>query len=191
MGKTAWHGYMYSLTSVVVFGMFGNILVIIFILRQRKLLENNYYFLVLHLAICDLGCCAIIFMAIIYRFFVGAFSVTYCLAVVRIDHIFVVAGIYMMMVIAVLRYRATVYPLKPATSRRKMKIACGLGYILGLILGYGAAIPLCIMKQNYVMTVYKKYFHGYSVFCFYLLPLVFMIVIYIKLVEPSSNKTNA
>ena len=47
--------YKYSLTSVVVFGILGNILVIISILRQKKLLMNNYHFVVLHLAICDLG----------------------------------------------------------------------------------------------------------------------------------------
>ena len=41
---------------VVVFGILGNSLVILSILRQKKnVLKNNYYFLLLHLAICDLA----------------------------------------------------------------------------------------------------------------------------------------
>ena len=55
MGKTTYDVYRYSYAVVIVFGILGNILVIISILRQKKLLKNNYYFFVLHLAICDLG----------------------------------------------------------------------------------------------------------------------------------------
>ena len=41
-----------SLTQV--FGVLGNVLVIYSIVSQRNLIKNNYYFLVLHLAFCDL-----------------------------------------------------------------------------------------------------------------------------------------
>ena len=47
--------HRYSNVVVIVFGILGNILVIISILTQKKVLKNNYYFVVLHLAICDLG----------------------------------------------------------------------------------------------------------------------------------------
>jgi hypothetical protein len=47
--------YRYFFVVVFVFGILGNILVIISILRQKKVMKNNYYFLVLHLAMCDLG----------------------------------------------------------------------------------------------------------------------------------------
>jgi hypothetical protein len=55
MGKTTDDAYIYPYAVVLVVGILGNILVIISILRQKKLLKSNYYFLVLHLAICDLG----------------------------------------------------------------------------------------------------------------------------------------
>ena len=55
MGKTTYDAYRYSYAVVLAVGILGNILVIISILRQKKLLKNNYYFPVLHLAICDLG----------------------------------------------------------------------------------------------------------------------------------------
>jgi hypothetical protein len=49
----------------------------------------------------------------------------------------------MMLIISVLRYRATVHPLKPAISRRKLKVVCGLVYIVGFIAGYGTRLPSC------------------------------------------------
>jgi hypothetical protein len=55
MGKTADDVYRYSNSVVLVWGILGNILVVISILRQKKVLKDNYYFVVLHLAICDLG----------------------------------------------------------------------------------------------------------------------------------------
>ena len=56
MGKIKNDAYEYSYTVVVVFGILGKILVILLILRQKKnMLKNNYYFPVLHLAICDLA----------------------------------------------------------------------------------------------------------------------------------------
>ena len=54
MGKTTNDVRIYSLLSVLLFGILGNILVIS-ILRQKSLWTSNYYFLVLQLAICDLG----------------------------------------------------------------------------------------------------------------------------------------
>ena len=114
MEKTSSDAYRYSLISVFVFGILGNILVIISILRQRKLLKNNYYFLVLQLAICDLGWLVVNFfdvMLLLYNFvekeLIVRNFVTYCL-VIRITFLFQVTGIYMMLVISVLRYRATV-----------------------------------------------------------------------------------
>ena len=62
MGKTAYKICRYSFFSVLAFGMLGNILAIIFILRQKILLKNNCYFLVLHLAMCDLGTLIIYFL---------------------------------------------------------------------------------------------------------------------------------
>jgi hypothetical protein len=36
----------------------------------------------------------------------------------------------MMLIISLLRYRATVHPLKPDVSRRKLKAICGLVYVV-------------------------------------------------------------
>ena len=69
--ETAYDVYRYSDAVVLVFGILGNILVIISILRQKQVLKNNYYFLVLHLAICDLGALAMHFPCRSYHLVFG------------------------------------------------------------------------------------------------------------------------
>ena len=78
----------------------------------------------------------------------------------NIYYVFQVAGIGMMLFISVLRYRATVHPLKPAISRRKLKVVCGLVYIVAFIAGYGTYLPLCfkLRLRNNVAIVYQKFY---------------------------------
>jgi hypothetical protein len=184
MGKT-YDVYRYSYAVVIVFGILANILVIISILRQKKLLKNNYYFFVLHLAICDLGPLIILLFNHINWYLVEdrlvIYSTKYCVFI-HIYFVFRVAGIGMMLIISLLRYRATVHPLKPDVSRRKLKVVCGLVYIVGFIAGYGTYLPLCFrMQWNDVAIVYKKVFYGYVISCFYFFPTIFMAVVYYKI----------
>jgi hypothetical protein len=85
------------------------------------------------------------------------------------------------LIISLLRYRATVHPLKPDVSRRKLKVVCGLVYIVGFIAGYGTNLPLCFMQRNDVTIVYNNVFYGYVLSCFYFFPTVFMAVVYYKI----------
>ena len=127
MEKTADDAYRYSYAVVLVFGILGNILVIISILRQKELLKKNSYFLVLHLAMCDQVVLIIYLFNHINWYLVDdrlvIYSTKYCVFF-HIYLVFRVAGIGMMLIISVLRYRATVHPLKPAISRRKLKVVC-------------------------------------------------------------------
>ena len=86
----------------------------------------------------------------------------------------------MMVVIAVLRYRATVHPFKPAISRKKLKIVCGLGYIVGLI-GYGTFTPFCVRQRNNVTALLFKLGVGFRAGSLDLFPTVFMVVVYYKI----------
>jgi hypothetical protein len=185
MEKTTYDACRYSYAVVLVVGILGNILVILSILRQKKVLKNNYYFLVLHLAICDLGPLIIFLFNHINRYFVEdrlvTFSSKYCVFF-RIYFVFRVAGIGMMLIISLLRYRATVHPLKPAVSRRKLKVVCGLVYIVGFIAGYATYLPLCFMQRTSdVAIVYYKVHNGYAISCFYFFPTIFMAVVYYKI----------
>jgi hypothetical protein len=186
MGKTADDVYRYSNSVVLVWGILGNILVVISILRQKKVLKNNYYFVVLHLAICDLGVLIIYLVSLVNWYLVEeqlfTYSINYC-AFSRINFFFRDAGIGMMLLISVLRYRATVHPLKPDVSGRKLKVVCGLVYVVGFIaLGYATYLPLCFrMQWNDVAIVYDKVLRGYVISCFYFFPTIFMAVVYYKI----------
>ena len=173
--------FKYSFILLVVFGILGNFLVVISILKQRRLLKNNYYYLVLHLAICDLSGLVLTFGDVLKSDSADFYDtpVTYCLFM-RIDWIFGIAGLYMMLFISVHRYRSTVHPLHFSMSRRRLKITCGFGYIIALIVGYGGVTPSCFMPSDDVRTAYLKYFFGVSVLCFFVFPTTFMAVAYYK-----------
>ena len=86
----------------------------------------------------------------------------------------------MMLIISVLRYRATVHPLKPAISRRKLTIVCVLVYIIGLVAGYGTYTPLCFLDGRTAASL-EIFLDGYLIFFFYFLPTLFMAVAYYKI----------
>ena len=143
-------------------------------------LKNNYYFLVLHLAICDQGYCVIFSLFDMIFYSAQIYSVTFCWTVSTHD-LFLVAGVYMMLIIAVLRYRAAAYPLKPSISRRKLKIVCGFSQMIGLIAGCVQILPYCLMTSVDARITYSLYYRRYAVFCFYLFPTIFMAVFYYKI----------
>jgi hypothetical protein len=181
MAMTSYDIYRYSDFVVLVFGILGNILVVISILRQKAqktVVENRYYFLVLQLAICDLGVLIIYLVDRIASYWYESLfthSVMSC-GLTSIYYVFQVAGICMMLVISLLRYRATVHPLKPAISRRKLKVVCGLVYIFGCISGYGAFLPECFTQALYV-----KFSYVYTIVVFYIAPTILLAVVYYKI----------
>ena len=88
----------------------------------------------------------------------------------------------MMLIISLLRYRATVHPLKPDVSRRKLKVVCGLVYIVGFIAGYATYLPLYFMQRTSdVAIVYDNVRKGYVISCFFFFPTIFMAVVYYKI----------
>ena len=181
MGKIEYNVNKYSQAAVILLGILGNIFVIISILRQKNMLKNNYYFLVLHLAICDLGALIIYLLDDIAIFCVEKElyfdSTMYCIFG-NIFYVFQVAGLGMMLIISVLRYRATVHPLKIAINRRKLKDVCHLVYIIGFVAGYGAVVPSC---WNDIKNIYLTYHLNYVILCYYILPSIFMAVVYFKI----------
>ena len=183
MAKTPHVAFGYSFLSVILFGIVGNILVAISILRKKSLLKNNYYFLVLQLAICDLGALIIHLKGVIEYLWAAGLSYrhrTISCVFSSTFFFFFAAGLGMMLVISVLRYRATVHPLKLAITRRKLKVVCGLVHVAGLIAVYGTILPPCCIQQN--LTAYKRYYKfAYEVIATGLAPTIFMAVVYYKI----------
>ena len=183
MGKIEDDAFTISISIVIVFGIVGNILVILSILRQKKnMLKNNYYFLVLHLAICDPA--ALVIYSIVDFWLKEQLSDHSPMVTCHVNVIseaFQFSGIGMMLIISLLRYRATVHPLKPSVSRRKLKVVCGLVYLVGLILACGTYLPLCSIKSKVVVNAYKKFYDAIWIFFFYFVPTIFMSVVYYKI----------
>ena len=182
--------YMYCYAVVIVIGILGNILVVLSIRRQKHLLKKNYYFLVLHLAICDVSSLIIFLLDTINSNLLEGRLVDSsefrCLGI-HFSFFFQTSGLGMMLIISVLRYRAIVHPLYPATDRRKLKVVCGLVYVAGFAVGYGPAIPLCFLNNSAGM-VYYKYLQVYIVICFLFSPTLFMAVVYFRIGRTLAKK---
>ena len=165
-------------------GILGNTFVIVSIARHRGMLKNNYYFLVLHLTLCDLSTLVISLLEQVISQIEHLRHVyihrVFC-HFTRLGYLFVVAGIGMMLIISVLRYRATIHPLEPAISRRKLKVVSFLMYLVGFIAGYGPAIPLCLSSFEQIENFYNQFYTAYLIFCYSVLPTSFMAVVYYKI----------
>ena len=184
MGEQQYDAYRYSHTLVIVFGIIGNILVILSILRQKKnVLKNNYYFLVLHLAICDLTVLIIyLFRAVEFYWLEEPFHAYMITCHAKItSEVFQLTGVGIMLIISLLRYRATVHPLKPAISRRKLKVVCGFVYLVGLIVACGIGLPLCFIKSNVAFDAFLKFYDAFFIFFVYFVPTIFMAVVYYQI----------
>ena len=86
-----------------------------------------------------------------------------------------------MLIISLLRYRATMHPLKPAISRRKLKVLCGLVYLAGLIAACGINFPLCFIKSTAQLVAFWKFYCAFWLFFAYLVSTIFMAVAYYKI----------
>jgi hypothetical protein len=180
---TVYDASVYPSMPVFVLGILGNILVIISILKQGRLLKNNYYFLVVQLAFLDLLCLIGNIGGWVYiRYVETRFSrhsrVTYCFIIPTI-FLFHISEMFILLVIAFLRYRATVHPFKPAISRQKLKVMCGSGYIFATIAGYGTFTMTFFKRLS--IEAYLKTVCLYGAFLIFFAPTVFMGVVYCRI----------
>ena len=123
----------YFLTSVVIFGSVGNILVIMSICKQN-FYKKAYYYVVLHLSICDL-ISLLLPSSHSYKSLTSEYwtvSTALCQLTI-LPRIFFTSGVLFMVVMSLLRYRAVCYPLRPAVSRWKLHLASSTVYVFGLL----------------------------------------------------------
>ena len=188
MEKIEYDAFRYSYTMIIVFGIFGNILVILSILRQeRNVLRNNYYFLVLHLAICDLAVLIFFLFDTLEHFWLGNTNSSSKIIPCPVHYIgdaFQLAGVGMMLFISLLRYRATVHPLKPATSQRKWSrlwtdvlrwLDCGRRNTFA---GGATRLPRCFIKSTVAFVTYRKFYVSFGILFGCFIPTIFMCVVY-------------
>lgn len=187
------------LTSAVAFGVLGNVPVIVSICRKRSLLKNIYYYLILHLAICDLFY-LLFFVPDIYsvlnaRPSIASRSYFLCKTWWPGHTLFFTAGANFLVLISILRYRAILHPLKPAVRRRTLKITSACIYTLGVIcvVPYALALRLdktfgCYPKwpADSLGIAYSMFLAGIQ----YFIPVVFLSFLYFKIGKEVLNRNN-
>ena len=175
-----------SLTQL--FGVLGNILVIYSIVSQRSLLKSNYYFLVLHLAFCDL---MVLLLSSYDTYeawytnssFIRSFSM--CKVWRPMTTMFLDAGIYLVVLIGIFRFCAVIHPLKPAVSRSKLRLLVGAVYfwaiacVVPFILVLKFTDDVCFEKwPNRTLNIIYTFF---LTIVLYFLPVLILFILYYKI----------
>ena len=141
-------------------------MVIISISRQTRFLKNNYYFFVSHLAICDLVYLVGRFLTVLNRDFVKLFGsfVVYCV-LTEIRNVFLDAGLHIVLIISLLRYRATIYPhyVLPSVGGNWSSLL-----VWGTFLAWLQAMEyVCLLQGSEAEAVYIRVYFSYVIICFY------------------------
>ena len=117
-------------------GIFGNLLVIISVARERRL-KSNYYFLVMILAMCDLTlllCSS--FDHTIYPWTTGIAitSNIFCKIWEPLQFCLYLVECHLLCLIGVLRHRAVCRPFEPVLPRRNVKLLVFFNFVFSIIL---------------------------------------------------------
>ena len=179
--------YVIFLSLTQLFGVLGNLLVIYSIVSQRSLLKSKYYFLVLHLAFCDL----MVLLFASYDTYKAWWpnslfirSLVMCKVWGPILTIFFNAGVFMVVLIAIFRCRAVLHPLKPAVSRSKLRIVVGVAYLCAIASLIPAVFVLkftdvCFPEwPNPTLSIIYTFF---STTIQYFLPVLILFILYYKI----------
>ena len=173
---------------VAVTGMIGNLLVILVILRNPRLLRNTYYFLVLHLATCDFLINAFV-SSDIYDSFNGRSMISspvLCKLWWPMHTVFFSAGVLFMVAISIVRNQAVAKPLKPPVSRWKVKVLAVLVYVFATI----CVLPYVLILQfNHKSECVEEWPAETLNICYtvflaavqYFIPVVLLSMVYLKI----------
>ena len=187
------------LTVAVCLGILGNIPVIVSICQKRSLLKSNHYYLILHLAICDFFY-LIFFIPDIISIFrvspsIASSSYLLCKTSGPVHTTVFTAGANFLVIISILRYRATVYPFKPAVSRRTLKISSTAVYLFAIICSIPHMLVLrfdeisgCSIKwpMQSLNIAYTLFLSGIQ----YFIPVAFLSIIYYKIGKVILTRNN-
>ena len=187
------------LTVAVSLGVFGSIPIIASICRRRSLLKDNFYYIILHLAICDLFY-LLLFIPDIYSIFnvspsTASSSYLLCKTLWPSHTAVFTAGANFLVIICILRYRATIQPLTPAVSRTKLKMISTIVYVFAII----CIIPYVMVLRFDVMSGCNEEWPTQSLHIAYttfllviqfFLPVAFLSIIYSKIGKEVLTRNN-
>ena len=175
------YGYKLVISVVVTVGIVSNILVILSILRQKRLLKNNFYFLVFHVSISDLSCLLLFTYNVYLIWSSERLSFISCTTCHFFRELLVIFGAYFMLVISIIRYRAVLHPLKPAISFRLLKIIACFVYVSAFLAT--SVMHYMSLKASKPSWSYEIIIRCGRMIVWYFLPVIVMTVIYWKMCQ--------
>ncbi len=132
-----------SLSYVIIelFSLCGNILVIMAICSSRRL-KTNYYFLVFHVAVCDIAIILAGNMMLSLPLIQSNINISTYTTLLKISCYFVIpftrpifaCETLFLVIIAILRYKAVAQPLRPQLSKKRLNYIVSGVYIIVFIL---------------------------------------------------------
>ena len=187
------------LTVVVSLGVLGNIPVIASICRKRSLLKSNYYYVILHLAICDLFY-LLFYIPKIYSIFnaspsIASSSYLLCKTLEPAQTVFSTTGANFLVIISILRYRVTLHPLEPTVRRRTLNITLTIVCVVAII----CVIPYAmVLRFDEISGCNEKWPKqslniAYTIFLSaiqFFLPVAFLSIIYFKIGKEVFTRNN-
>ena len=178
---------------IEVFGLSGNILVILTVYSGRRRFQSNYYRLVFHLAICDILLLLsgnLIFTVgpwIENQYWSNSLRTVSCVIISPLVRSLFNTELAILVVIAILRHKAVTQPLQPRLSRKKLQYIIALLYIAPLFVNipkflsqlFSASSVLCSNKweDNIYFFIYGWILNIGETLVF----MMFLIVLYAKM----------
>lgn len=185
-----WNDYVVGtlLTFVIICGLIGNSLVIYSIMKERRLLKSNYYYLVLILAVFD----AIHLSTALRVNYADWFQTwplphtTACKIWLHFEMLVCTFGVELMVIICILRYRAVLQPLKRPIHRKTLRLivlilflAINI-YLVPHIIAYKYS-QLKGCHQHWSNKTLRLIYTLLSLLIHYVLPVIVMSILYFRI----------
>ena len=181
---------------IEIFGLCGNILVLLTVIYGQRRFQTHYYRLVFHLAICD------IFLLLVGNvFFIVApwlkdqnwsssLGTATCHMILPLVGCVFITELALLVIIGILRHQAVTKPLEPRLSGRKLKYIITLVYIAPLFFYFPVFFSQQVTNEEYGYYVCESKWKDnlyFNIFSWILsvsltfIPMVFLIVLYTKM----------
>ena len=176
---------------IEVFGLCGNVLVILTICCGRRRFQTNYYRLVFQLAICDIvllltgNFISTISPWIENYYWASGLGPATCIIIHPVVSCLFHTELALLITIAVLRYGAVTKPLRPRTSAKKLKYVIAFAYIAPIFF----AIPKFLSQQitagkctsKWKENIYYYIYYSIDNIVITLVSMLFFVVLYTKM----------
>ena len=184
---------------VIIFGIVGNLFVIIIIFKRRRPLDSNYYYLVLHLAVCDFS---LLICNIPKTYYTSWLSMNLVSSNVLCDiwrcldliaSFFLLTGTHIMTLIAIVRHQAVVYPLRATLSRKKLTMVICVIYSFGFVYFISHLFVIRFYHLSDCFDSWSKsklnvIFNALFSLIHYFAPITFMSIMYFKIWRTLSHQ---